>query len=166
MPVARIPAVVSRRTCAEVSKETGLIDLLIIGKGISSREAMPSSHAMTAAVRGWSPVIISGRMPARLARVTASRARMRRKHVTHPGRFALDRLKGVWTVRQFDEAYTAPAFGFADATDYYHRASAMRVVDRIAIPALLAGIGAELRRMLWTSAASTASSSGPWPRTT
>ena len=38
-------AVVSRRTCAEVSTETGLIDLLIIGKGISSREALPSSLA-------------------------------------------------------------------------------------------------------------------------
>jgi ribonuclease-3 len=38
-------AVVSRRTCAEVSNETGLIDLLIIGKGISSREEMPSSLA-------------------------------------------------------------------------------------------------------------------------
>src|SRR6184192_1232117 len=38
-------AVVSRRTCAEVSKETGLIDLLIIGKGISAREQMPSSLA-------------------------------------------------------------------------------------------------------------------------
>jgi ribonuclease-3 len=38
-------AVVSRRTCAEVSNETGLIDLLIIGKGISSRETMPSSLA-------------------------------------------------------------------------------------------------------------------------
>ena len=38
-------AVVSRRTCAEVSNETGLTDLLIIGKGISSRHAMPSSLA-------------------------------------------------------------------------------------------------------------------------
>jgi ribonuclease-3 len=38
-------AVVSRRTCAEVSNETGLTDLLIIGKGISSREAMPTSLA-------------------------------------------------------------------------------------------------------------------------
>lgn len=38
-------AVVSRRTCAEVSKETGLVDLLIIGKGIHSREQMPSSLA-------------------------------------------------------------------------------------------------------------------------
>src|SRR5439155_1783598 len=38
-------AVVSRRTCAEISIETGLIDLLIIGKGISSRESMPPSLA-------------------------------------------------------------------------------------------------------------------------
>src|SRR3954462_1463357 len=38
-------AVVSRRTCAEVSKETGLDELLIIGKGISAREQMPSSLA-------------------------------------------------------------------------------------------------------------------------
>ena len=38
-------AVVSRRTCAEVANETGLTDLLIIGKGISSRNAMPSSLA-------------------------------------------------------------------------------------------------------------------------
>jgi ribonuclease-3 len=38
-------AVVSRKTCAEVSIEIGLIDLLIIGKGISSREPMPMSLA-------------------------------------------------------------------------------------------------------------------------
>ena len=40
-------------------------------------------------------------------------------------------------MREFDEAYTAPYFGFADAEDYYHRASAMRVVDRIRVPALV-----------------------------
>src|SRR3989440_11478700 len=38
-------AVVSRRTCAEVSNETGPTELLIIGKGISPREALPSSPA-------------------------------------------------------------------------------------------------------------------------
>jgi len=38
-------AVVSRRTCAEISIETGLVDLLIIGKGISSRANMPPSLA-------------------------------------------------------------------------------------------------------------------------
>jgi ribonuclease-3 len=36
-------AVVSRQTCAEVSIETGLTELLLIGKGISARAAMPSS---------------------------------------------------------------------------------------------------------------------------
>jgi ribonuclease-3 len=38
-------AVVSRRTCAEISNETGLTDLLLIGKGISSRNSVPSSLA-------------------------------------------------------------------------------------------------------------------------
>jgi ribonuclease-3 len=38
-------AVVSRRTCAEVSTETGLIDLLIIGKGVGSGQSLPSSLA-------------------------------------------------------------------------------------------------------------------------
>jgi ribonuclease-3 len=38
-------AVVSRRTCAEVSNETGLTDLLITGKGVGSGLSMPSSLA-------------------------------------------------------------------------------------------------------------------------
>jgi ribonuclease-3 len=38
-------AVVSRRVCAEVSIETGLVEVLIIGKGISSREQLPLSLA-------------------------------------------------------------------------------------------------------------------------
>jgi predicted alpha/beta-fold hydrolase len=46
-------------------------------------------------------------------------------------------LKKIKTVREFDETYTAPYFGFRDAEDYYHRASAMRVIDRVSIPALV-----------------------------
>ena len=65
------------------------------------------------------------------------KARMRRKGVSHPGRFPIDRLADVRTVRQFDELFTAPHFGFAGAADYYHRASAMRTIDRIRIPALI-----------------------------
>lgn len=63
--------------------------------------------------------------------------RMRRKARFWPGRFDLSALGGVRTVRQFDELYTAPHFGFAGAEDYYHRASAMRVIDRVDIPALI-----------------------------
>ncbi len=65
------------------------------------------------------------------------KARMRRKDRAHPGRFSLDKLSRIRTVREFDEIYTAPHFGFQNASDYYHRAAAMRVVDRIRIPALI-----------------------------
>jgi predicted alpha/beta-fold hydrolase len=63
--------------------------------------------------------------------------RMRRKEQLYPGRFDLTTLDAIRTVRQFDAAFTAPHFGFRSAEDYYHRASAMRVIDRIAIPALI-----------------------------
>ena len=69
--------------------------------------------------------------------VRGLKARMRRKDACFPGRFAIDRLGSVATVRQFDETYTAPHFGFAGAEDYYHHASAMRVIDRIGVPALI-----------------------------
>jgi predicted alpha/beta-fold hydrolase len=65
------------------------------------------------------------------------KARLRRKDRCWPGRFALDALSRVRTVRQFDAVYTAPHFGFGTAEEYYHRAAAMRVVDRIQIPALI-----------------------------
>src|SRR5438094_2728958 len=63
--------------------------------------------------------------------------RMRRKARFHPGAFDLSRLNRIKTVRAFDRAYTAPHFGFRDEEDYYHHASAMRVIDRIQIPALV-----------------------------
>lgn len=65
------------------------------------------------------------------------KGRMRRKAAAFPGEFSLEPLGRIWTVRQFDEAYTAPYHGFRDASDYYHRASAMRVVDRIQVPTLI-----------------------------
>jgi uncharacterized protein len=65
------------------------------------------------------------------------KARMRRKAAAFPGDFSLDALPRVWTVRQFDETFTAPHHGFDGASDYYHRASALRVVDRIRVPALV-----------------------------
>jgi predicted alpha/beta-fold hydrolase len=63
--------------------------------------------------------------------------RMRRKDQHHPERFDLSRLNAIKTVRAFDAAYTAPHFGFRDEEDYYHRASSMRVIDRIRVPTLI-----------------------------
>jgi predicted alpha/beta-fold hydrolase len=65
------------------------------------------------------------------------RARMRRKAEMFPQIFDARGIGRVRTVREFDERYTAPHFGFAGATDYYHRASSIRVVDRIRVPALV-----------------------------
>jgi predicted alpha/beta-fold hydrolase len=63
--------------------------------------------------------------------------RMRRKARAFPDAFDLAGLWKVWSIRAFDDRYTAPHHGFNGAGDYYHRASAMRVIDRVARPALI-----------------------------
>jgi predicted alpha/beta-fold hydrolase len=63
--------------------------------------------------------------------------RMRRKAAAFPSDYPLEALRTIWTVRQFDEAYTAPHHGFRGASDYYYRASAVRVLDRIRVPTLI-----------------------------
>ena len=63
--------------------------------------------------------------------------RMRRKARTSPGHWSLAALPRIKSIREFDDAYTAPFHGFRDAADYYHRASAMRVIDKISIPTLI-----------------------------
>ncbi len=65
------------------------------------------------------------------------RGRIRRKARAFPDAWDVKPLRWIWTIREFDECYTAPHHGFDGASDYYHRASAMRVIDRIAIPALI-----------------------------
>jgi predicted alpha/beta-fold hydrolase len=63
--------------------------------------------------------------------------RMKRKARAWPGRFSLGALSRIRSIREFDDAYTAPFHGFVDAADYYQRASAMRVIDRITVPTLI-----------------------------
>jgi predicted alpha/beta-fold hydrolase len=65
------------------------------------------------------------------------KARMRRKAGLFPGRFSLNGLERVRTVREFDDGITAPHFGYRDAADYYHRASASRVAQQITVPTLI-----------------------------
>lgn len=63
--------------------------------------------------------------------------RMRRKVRAFPDAFDLTGLWKLWSIRAFDDRYTAPSHGFDGASDYYHRASAMRIIDRVARPALI-----------------------------
>jgi hypothetical protein len=62
---------------------------------------------------------------------------MRKKARLFPGRFDVRGIWRIWSVRAFDDRFTAPQHGFADAADYYYRAAAMRVVDRIRVPSLV-----------------------------
>jgi uncharacterized protein len=65
------------------------------------------------------------------------RRRLRDKARLFPGQFDVSRLRGVRTLRDFDERVTAYYSGFRGADDYYRRSSAGRVVDQIAVPALI-----------------------------
>lgn len=46
-------------------------------------------------------------------------------------------LKGIRTLTEFDDRYTAPLHGFRDAVDYYDRCSSLRFVDNITAPTLI-----------------------------
>ncbi len=69
--------------------------------------------------------------------VRSLKRRMRRKARLFPGRYALDGLARVSTLREFDNAITAPYSGFRDADDYYDRAGARHVAARIRVPTLI-----------------------------
>jgi len=63
--------------------------------------------------------------------------RFRRKAMLFPRAFDPQRATHITSVRQFDDRITALYSGFQSSQDYYYRAAAARVLDRIAIPALL-----------------------------
>lgn len=55
----------------------------------------------------------------------------------HPGLDRLDAIRTARTLRQFDDAVTAPLHGFANAADYYARSSSSQYLSAIALPTLL-----------------------------
>jgi uncharacterized protein len=63
--------------------------------------------------------------------------RLAEKARIFPEHFNIAAGATVKTVREFDDKVTAPFSGFRDADDYYFRASAARVVERIAVPTLI-----------------------------
>ncbi|HZI17865.1 MAG TPA: alpha/beta fold hydrolase [Pyrinomonadaceae bacterium] len=65
------------------------------------------------------------------------RRRVRKKRALYPDLYDTRGLWRVRTVRQFDERFTAPAGGYADATDYYDRASSLPVIADIRVPTLV-----------------------------
>lgn len=65
------------------------------------------------------------------------KARMRAKARCFPGKYDLSRLRGLKSLRDFDDKVTAFYCGFDGASDYYARAAASNVVDNISVPAFI-----------------------------
>jgi uncharacterized protein len=63
--------------------------------------------------------------------------RFRRKASLFPRAYDANRTTGIRSMRDFDHRITALYSGFASADDYYHRAAAARVIDRITVPTLI-----------------------------
>ncbi len=64
-------------------------------------------------------------------------ARYRRKAELFPERYKRNGFGTIRTVREFDDAITAPCFGYEDAEEYYQAAGAKKVIGNVGVPLLL-----------------------------
>ncbi len=63
--------------------------------------------------------------------------KMAEKARRFPGLLSMEGYDQIRNFHQFDERYTAPLHGFADAQDYWHRASSLYRLKDIRVPALM-----------------------------
>ncbi len=63
--------------------------------------------------------------------------RLRRKDQHFPGKWDLEPLRRIKTLRAFDDQYTAPDGGFRNAADYYEHVGARHVLHAIRVPTLI-----------------------------
>jgi hypothetical protein len=69
--------------------------------------------------------------------VSRLKERVRAKERLTPGLFDLSGLEEVRNVYEFDDRFTAQAFGFGSADNYYATQSSNQFLDRIRVPTLL-----------------------------
>jgi predicted alpha/beta-fold hydrolase len=63
--------------------------------------------------------------------------RLRKKKQLFPDHYDISGLSNIHSIEAFDDRFVAPAFGFADARDYYAKASSLRLISHIRIPTLI-----------------------------
>jgi uncharacterized protein len=64
-------------------------------------------------------------------------SRYKRKAKMFPDRYSLNGFGPIRTVREFDDAITAPCFGFGGAEEYYEAAGAKKVISKVRVPMLM-----------------------------
>ena len=65
------------------------------------------------------------------------KARLKRKSEIFPDKWDISLYKDIYTMSQFDDAYTAPDGGFHNAADYYNQSGSRHVLEHIRIPTLI-----------------------------
>ena len=63
--------------------------------------------------------------------------RKMRQRLCATGRYQTRQFEGLRSVHELDDRFTAPAFGFGDAANYYRTQSAIGYLDGLRVPALL-----------------------------
>jgi predicted alpha/beta-fold hydrolase len=144
----------TRAVIAELAERDGLSRFGIVGYSLGGNLAMKLAGELgegnalpVRAVAAVSPTIDLDRCVGAIERkvniayhmnfMRQLRARLRRMAEAWPGRFNLEPLDRIWTIRRFDDVYTAPHHGFGNAANYYHQASAMRAIDQVRVPGLI-----------------------------
>jgi hypothetical protein len=87
--------------------------------------------ACAAALERWDNYVYQRRFVKGLLRRYKAKARL------FPQRYAQPNFPSVRSVRQFDDAITAPQFGFRDAQHYYETSSAKKLLSEIRVQMLL-----------------------------
>lgn len=64
-------------------------------------------------------------------------AKLRTKQQLFPAKISEGTINNISTLKDFDDAYTAPAHGFADALDYYAQCSSKQFLPKITTPSLI-----------------------------
>lgn len=143
-----------RQIVAELSARDGLQEIYLMGFSLGGNVVLKLAgeygREMPPVVRGVAAVSPSIDLAAcadaiemrsnciyHMRFIWSLRSRLRRKAELFPDRYDLSRLRGVWTIRQFDDIYTAPHSGFRDVAHYYERASALQFIPRITVPTLI-----------------------------
>jgi uncharacterized protein len=143
-----------QRIIAELIDKDGLRQLYIVGYSLGGNVALKLAgeygEAIPEEVKGF--IVVSPSMDlsscadaiemrsnflyhARF--IISLRNRMKLKAQLFPDQYDIKKLRGIWSIRKFDDMYTSRHAGFRDVYDYYERASAIQVISKIAVPTLI-----------------------------
>ena len=69
--------------------------------------------------------------------IRSLRQTLARKQASMPVKYNLSAFASIKSLVDFDDAYTAPEFGFRNAFEYYEQSSSKNCLDRICVPTLV-----------------------------